>query len=306
VASQWLDGAIRLLGESSGRAVAGAGPKIGHHTTEGASSSGAVGAYRASRSWPTLTAEWTGVRLRFFQHMPLDMMARAFEHPPGTPETNRANVTQIEHVGFTDDSARARAGADPSLHVSRWPTARWHAIAALCREIEAVTGCPRRSAVPFSWWDAPQRLSGTQFVVVPGHLGHVHAANNHHTDGTGFKIELVLGGAGGGAGDKPSRRLRPGMAGADVLALQLAVRLRASRCGRTDRMPTADGVYGAETMRDAAFVGYVLGIGDSQGALVDDGLSAGVQGLIRDPSGRNATQKRRAAARRAKHCHKGE
>jgi hypothetical protein len=67
-------------------------------------------------------------------------------------------------------------------------------------------------------------------------------------------------------------------------------------------MPMADGVYGKRTRDDAAFVAYVLGVGDSQAALAAGGMSPYVQGLIRDPSKRNRTQKRRAAARRAKHC----
>jgi hypothetical protein len=67
-------------------------------------------------------------------------------------------------------------------------------------------------------------------------------------------------------------------------------------------MPMADGVYGKRTRDDAAFVAYVLGVGDSQAQLVAGGLSPYVQGLIRDPSKRNRTQKRRAAVRRAKHC----
>jgi hypothetical protein len=49
-------------------------------------------------------------------------------------------------------------------------------------------------------------------------------------------------------------------------------------------------------------VAYVLGVGDSQAALAAGGMSPYVQGLIRDPSKRNRTQKRRAGVRRPKHC----
>lgn len=285
-------------GESSGPSTGG-GPKILHHTTEGGSATGAISAYRATRSWPTVTAEWTGARLKVFQHMSLDQMARALEHPPGTLPTNTANVVQIEHVGFTDEAAWRRAGSPPGLLVTQWPYERWHAIGSLCRDIEGLTGCPARSAVPLDWWPRPAGRRQTQrdFVDSSGHTGHVFAPGNHHTDGTGFEIVLVLQG-----GDGPIRTLKRGMAGADVTALQLAVRLRASRCGRQDHMPAADGIYGQETERDAAFVGYVLGLGESQAQLVAGGLSTYVQERIRDPRLRNRTQVKRAAVRRSKHC----
>jgi hypothetical protein len=227
--SQWLDGAVKVPGESSGRAVPGSRPSTLHHTTEGSSTAGAISAYRSTRSWPTITAEWTGTRLKVFQHMPLDMMARALEHPAGTPETNRANVCQIEHVGFTDDEFRQRVGADPSLHVSRWPAARWAAIGALCRQIEAVTGCKPSTGIPLARWERPAgwRQGGAEFVVYDEHTAHVFAPGNHHTDGTGFRIDLVV------ALDDSAHRVlklgdyRPGRAGPATRGQAARVALRA-------------------------------------------------------------------------------
>jgi Putative peptidoglycan binding domain len=186
-----LPGAVSVPGESAG-ASTGGGAKIVHHTTEGASAAGAIGAYRASRSWPTLTAEWSGGRLHVSQHMAVTQMARALEHPPGTLPTNTANCVQIEHVGFTSVQAWRAAGSPAGLLVADWPAARWAAIAQLCRHIEARTGCPARSAVPAAWWSSPQRLGQAAFVAAAGHCGHVHVASNHHVDGTGFHIAAVL------------------------------------------------------------------------------------------------------------------
>jgi peptidoglycan hydrolase-like protein with peptidoglycan-binding domain len=193
--TQFLPGATSVPGESAG-ASTGGGPKIVHHTTEGGSASGAISAFRSSRSWPTLTAAWSGGKLLVFEHMPLNDMARALEHPAGTLPTNTANCVQIEHVGFTDRSAWERAGSPKGLLVSDWPKARWLAIGALCRQIEKRTGCPAKSAVPAAWWRTPQRLGQEMFVQASGHCGHVHVPSNHHTDGEGFHIETILVGAG--------------------------------------------------------------------------------------------------------------
>jgi hypothetical protein len=300
MADQWLPGATRVLGISAGPYIAGAGPKIVHHTTEGGSATGAIGAFHATGSWPTMTAEWTGSRLRVFQHVPLNMSARALEHPAGTPETNRAGCAQIEHVGFTDDSARRRAGATASLLVDNWPVERWHAIAELCRLIEARTGCPARSAVPSLWWRKPQRLTGSEFVKAMGHLAHIHAAGNHHLDcGIHFRIDIVTDAK---AAASAQRTLVEGVNGPDVLAFQLAVRLHAARCGRPDRMPVADAICGPQTMTDGAFVAFLLGLGRSQDALVAHGVSVATQQRVRDPKRRNATQVKRAAQRRTLLC----
>lgn len=296
----WIHGAQRVLGESAGSHAPGAGPKITHHTTEGASAAGAIGAYRATRSWPTMTAEWTGSRLRVFQHMPLNMAARALEHPSG-PETNRANTVQIEHVGFTSNAARRAAGAPASLFVGSWPDARWAAIAQLCREIEAATGCRPQSLVPAGWWVSPQRLGGEAYFRGVGHHGHCHVPGNSHVDGTGFQIAKIIA-----SGDGAFRPLVLGASGPDVEALQRATRVRAAACGRKDRMPPVDGVFGPVTQTCAAFVAYVLGVGSSQAGIVKGGLSVGVQRIIRDPGKRNLIEKRRAAGRRAKHCKGGK
>jgi hypothetical protein len=247
-----------------------------------------------------MTAEWTGSRLHIFQHMPLESMARALEHPAGTPETNRANVVQIEHVGFTDDAWRRKVGGAASLLVDNWPVERWHAVAELCREIEKRTGCPAASAVPMGWWTRPERLTGSEFVAAAGHLAHVHAANNHHLDcGTHFRIATVLDGK---SASTAHRTLVEGVNGPDVLAFQLAVRLHASRCGRRDMMPVADGICGPVTMTCGAWAAFVLGIGASTGNLKAHGLSVMTQQRVRNPKLRNSTQVKRAAQRRQLHC----
>lgn len=283
--SNWHPQASIVRGRSAGSHAGDAGPKITHHTTEGSSAAGAIGAYRSHGGWPHLTVEWTGSRLKIYQHLPLNVAARALMNNSIGGETNRANTVQIEHVGFARET-------------HEWPTARYAAIANLCRWIEAQTGCPANSMSEARWGEnRPPRIGNWDFHRGRGHHGHQHVPGNHHWDPGKLDIGAVLV-----LDDAPQRTLNYGNTGPDVLAFQRAVRLRADRCGRPDRMPTADGIMGEETSRDGGFVAYVLGIGTSQWSLRKNGISEYVQRLVRDPKQRNSVQKARAAVRRSKHC----
>lgn len=277
--SFWLSGVTKVLGQSAGTMVGG-GKKIVHHTTEGSNAAGAIATFRTTGSWPTLTAEWTGSKLEVYQHMPLNMAARALQHPGGTSETNRANCVQIEHVGFAADTGN-------------WSDARYAAIATLCRQIESLWGVPSTTAnVSFS---NPQRLSGPGFVAAAGHCGHEHVPNNDHTDpGVGFKIEKIL------VPSKAYRTLKVGATGADVTAFQQAINKRADGLCRKDRRVNVDGKYGASTSVNGAWAAYILGIGKSQEEIGKGGISPYVQNLVRNPDERNLIQKARAGSRRKK------
>lgn len=289
--------ATRVPGESAGAMVINA-PKITHHLTVGTSIDGAIAAFRQHRGWPHFTVDWVGERLKIVQHLPLNKAARALQNPGS--ETNRADTIQIEHVGFPHASGKhAPPAAFKSKGVPNWPMARWEATAELCRWIERNTGCPRAS-IPGIRWDAdhPPRLGGSAYREGRGHHGHQHVPGNDHFDPGGqFRIDLILD-----ADPSVHRALKQGMSGPDVRALQLAINQRARRCGRPEHVVDTDGEYGPQTDRAAAFVAFILGIGDSQEAILTGPLSEQVQTRIRDPSKRNAVQKSRAAVRRRTHC----
>jgi len=281
----WHPFAVRVEGRSAGAHVGG-GWKITHHTTEGTTAAGAIAAYRQFGGWPHFTAEWRGGRLRLFQHLPLEVAARALVNPPDRWETNRARTIQIEHVGF------ARA-------TGRWSIARYAAIGRLSRWIEERTGCPRRVMRGVSF-PHPRRLSGRGFQVGAGHHGHVHVPGNDHTDpGRGFRIALVLREI-----RRPHRVLRNGVQGADVIAFQRAVNARANGCRRPDRRLSVDGIVGPNTIVNGAWAAWILGVGRTQADLRRRGISARVQRLVRDPTLRNKTEKHRATGRRRRHCGK--
>jgi hypothetical protein len=106
------------------------------------------------------------------QCMPFNRAARALAHPSG-PETNRADVTQVEicanvaDVPRFDENERYLAFANlVKLANIRMPENR---------EI------PRRLARSFS---NTERFGGQEFVDVAGHCGHMHAPKNDHGDPT--------------------------------------------------------------------------------------------------------------------------
>jgi hypothetical protein len=170
----WLPGAERVPGRDAGVFVA-AGPKIVWHTTEGSSVDGAIGAYRATGSWPHMTFDpHTG---RLVQHIALNRAARALEHPAGTVETNRAHAIQVELVGF-------------AAHTPEWPGADYARIAGLARRIEAAVGVPRRKLAGFN--TTPHRLAAGTWLRGAGHCGHQHVPGNHHWDPGAFRIDLVI------------------------------------------------------------------------------------------------------------------
>jgi hypothetical protein len=178
-AAGWLPGAQVVAGRSAGSMVP-AGAKIVWHTTEGGSAAGAIGAYRSHGGWPQLTLTFERGRCELYQHMSLDQAGRALEHPAGTPETNRANVTQVELVG--------RAADSPA-----WSANHYRCIATLARQIEAARGVPSRAVLPFrAPFTAGPRLSGPAFVAAAGHLGHQHVPSNHHTDPGRLRMDLIL------------------------------------------------------------------------------------------------------------------
>lgn len=157
----------------------GGGKKLVWHTTEGSTVEGAESAYRANRDCPHFTIALVNGKRVLHQHLPLNRAASALEHPQLTPETNRANCWQVEIAG---DAAQS----------GDWPKQKYHYLHLLAKWIHKHAGVPMTEGVA---WQHPERMGGTEFVNYSGHCGHVHAANNHHTDpGPGFHIGYVLKG----------------------------------------------------------------------------------------------------------------
>lgn len=123
---------------------------------------------RAGRDHPTV-----------LQLLPLDVAARGLEHPAGTPETNRANVIQVEICAWDKDGA----GRKPEDVIAHWPTWRYKALgnlaALISHRVAVPTKCPRS-------FSNPKRFTPEGFVRVKGHLGHEHVPSqpSGHSDPT--------------------------------------------------------------------------------------------------------------------------
>lgn len=169
----WHPRAIRIVYPSMGPYLGG-GRKLLWHTTEGYS----LPRYSGSNPHFTLNPA-TG---QLWQHQPITEPSRALVHSPGTPETNRANVVQVELIGF-------------AAQTHDWPDAYYGNIAALARWIEANHGVPSKSTVAFTSTATHQarRMIGMEFIAYSGHCGHEHAPpNNVHWDPSRFRIGDVL------------------------------------------------------------------------------------------------------------------
>ncbi|HET9025466.1 MAG TPA: N-acetylmuramoyl-L-alanine amidase [Burkholderiaceae bacterium] len=143
--------------------------KIVHHTTEGSTAEGAMGAFRAHRSDPHFTVDGTVI----FQHIDTAEGARALRNDAGGVQTNRASAVQIELVGFAHLPKDRRALTN---------------LARLCRWIEDTHGVPkawpagpplpaRNGRDPGGHNRSPQIWDSNG-----GHYGHSQVPENTHWD----------------------------------------------------------------------------------------------------------------------------
>lgn len=177
VRTGWIPGAVEVLGRSAGSYV-DSGWRITLHTTEGSSAAGAIGAYRATGSWPQLTVTYETGSCKVYQHMSLFLAGRALEHPFGV-ETNRAHNVQIEMVGFARDT--------PS-----WSAGHYACIRSVLNDIAHIVPVKLQVGVKFVPVFHENRLSQSAWLSYKGILGHQHVPMNHHTDPGQLRVgELV-------------------------------------------------------------------------------------------------------------------
>lgn len=142
------------------------------HTTEGFSVAGAIGAYKASGSFPHFTVTNGFVE----QHVPINTFATALERRPGTIDTNRASAIQIEIVWFAGKADQMSDGLLDTLA----PLMRW---------IERQTGIRFESHAQFG--NVVKRFTNDQWQKFDSWCGHAHVPNNNHWDPGAFPIDKL-------------------------------------------------------------------------------------------------------------------
>lgn len=176
----WHPRAKKVIGNDAST-FTGGGFKLCLHSTEGASVDGAISAYRANNSWPHFTLGYDrATRKRILiQHIPLNRAARSLKHTLG-PETNRANVIQVEIVGFAKDAAK-------------WPPELYRYIHLLLLWLHRHCDIPMEAHHPFIGQHGYHRLSPTGWVKASGVVGHCHCPGNDHVDPGNINVGKVLG-----------------------------------------------------------------------------------------------------------------
>lgn len=154
------------------------------HTTEGSNWPDYAGGSMA----PTFTVfPGRGVR----QHFPVNMSARALQHPSGTVPTNTLNVVQVECVGTC-----AKGG--PGLF---WPGAADADMAELAQLVAWLARewpIPLTTGVEFVPYPASygtraaQRMTAAAWLGYSGWAGHQHVPNNDHGDPGAFPTGRLL------------------------------------------------------------------------------------------------------------------
>lgn len=169
----WHPHAKRVPMEDAGT-FTGGGAKFCVHTTEGSSAEGAIATYRANRDAPHFTLAVQMGKRALYQHIPINRAARSLQHTL-PPETNRANVWQVEVVGFTAQSPD-------------WPDELYHYLHLLFMWVHRHAGVPMVAHHPFPG----HRFTGEGWVKAEGLVGHCHCPGNTHVDPGALNVHKAL------------------------------------------------------------------------------------------------------------------
>jgi len=151
----------------------GGGHKLLLHTTEGGTLDSVISTLRQKRAATHFIADLKSGKT--VQCIALNRAARGLAHPSG-PETNRANVIQIEILGFARDTPK-------------WSNKEYENLASLCRAIHRRFSYPLRVR---SFHPNPKRFTGDGFVRFGGICGHSHVPGNDHWDPGALKGQVLL------------------------------------------------------------------------------------------------------------------
>ncbi len=176
----WLDWAKRNVAPvTSGSYVEGRW-KLLIHTTESYNFyPGST--YYGTHSWPHFTIERDGTT---WQHIDMDIAARALKNLAGGVETNRSRVIQIENCAKSGD---AKVLTDAQVVANR----RIAEVLHQQRGMELYS-LPAGVIGGSASVNAPQRMSYAQWRAYSGICAHRHAPENEHWDSGAQDLSLIV------------------------------------------------------------------------------------------------------------------
>lgn len=155
-------------------------PKAAQHTTEGSLES-AMAVFSAENEPNLLAGRDANRKIRLIEYGGIGLMARALEHPTGTPETNRACRYQVEIAGFRQEKSEILL--TPDMHVL--DDAFREVLAEVYALVAKIGGVPLKRG-----GDGSRSL--TNWTTRSGWFGHIEVPNNDHTDPGGYNYEKTF------------------------------------------------------------------------------------------------------------------
>lgn len=150
------------------------------HTTEGSFES-ALAVFEGGNQPNVLMGRDAKGKMRIVEYGGVGVMARALLHPPGTPETNRACVFQIEVAGFRQTAAEILVAPNKKVMDDSFRSV----LAALWQQAAKLGGVPLVRG-----GDGSRSLS--HWTQHKGWFGHVEVPNNDHTDPGGHEYDKTF------------------------------------------------------------------------------------------------------------------
>lgn len=160
-------------------------PLVIQHTTEGDRFTPNPRLYHGHTGWPHITIDRDGT---IFQHIDLDLAARALKNLPGGVQTNRRRWTwQVENVGRSPSVPGQVTLTDAQVRAGRWFVAFLHRHRGLPLRADPPWVIPGSARV-----DAPQRMSAAEWYAAAGVSAHARAPENDHWDVGGIPLSAFL------------------------------------------------------------------------------------------------------------------
>lgn len=187
--SLWLplDGPVRVRRNvapvTGGVHVSGAVIKLLSHTTEGLSFHPDPRRYYGHTGWPHVTNDVDGT---LWQHIDLDIAARALKNVAGGVQTNRGGPVQVENVGFSPLARRM------TLTAAQVTSFRWLAQFLHDHRGLDLTAHPPWTTAGSARATAPQRIPASEWYRTGGIIAHALAPENDHWDSGGIPLAEFL------------------------------------------------------------------------------------------------------------------